>query len=487
MLTKEQFKEALAAQDILIDFDVVEPKEPEHDTDPNTIIELKNVRQYFPMGYGKNRLYVKAVHNVSFKVYKGEVFGLVGESGCGKTTTGRSIIKLYNITDGQIWYKGNLISQGTRTFKQNIQKARQSIKDKKKEVAAAIKELKAAMELQNENADAVSELQELVSELNIRLKEYITSQKAIIKSQKENISKSSVINKRNPELMNHMQMIFQDPIDSLDPRLTVDEIISEGMVINSKYVKKANRIKAREAKKARQLEIKEAKKAGTYVEEEFEAKELEANVEPENKLSQKDEMHKKVEDALKLVGLLPDHASRYPHEFSGGQRQRIGIARALVVNPDVIIADEPISALDVSIQAQVINLLNDIRNDFGLTIIFIAHNLSVVRFFCDKIAVMYYGRIVEIAESEELFAHPLHPYTKSLLSAVPLPDPDYELKRERIFYNPSLRPYTDDKPQMVEIRPGHFISGSKNEIERYEKELNGEPFDPDPTLGVSHK
>ena len=437
MLNKEQFKEALAAQDIIIDFDVVEPKDLPYDKDPNTIIELQNVRQYFPMGYGKNRIFVKAVHNVSFKVHKGEVFGLVGESGCGKTTTGRAIIKLYNITDGRIYYKNTLISQGTRTYKQNIQKARAEIKAKKKEVAAAIKDLKSSSALQNEDPTVGNEIPELIEQLNVELKEYIGKQKKIIKDQRNHIAESRTINKRNPELMNKMQMIFQDPIDSLDPRLTVNEIISEGMVING------------------------------------------------NK--NKEEMRKKVEDALKLVGLLPDHASRYPHEFSGGQRQRIGIARALVVNPDVIIADEPISALDVSIQAQVINLLTIIRNEFGLTIIFFAHNLSVVRFFCDRIAVMYYGRIVEIAESEELFAHPLHPYTKSLLSAVPLPDPDYEMKRERIFYNPSLRPYTEDKPKMVEIRPGHFIVGSKNEIERYEHELNGEPFDPDPTLVVSHK
>ena len=179
---------------------------------------------------------------------------------------------------------------------------------------------------------------------------------------------------------------------------------------------------------------------------------------------------------------MRDHASRYPHEFSGGQRQRIGIARALVINPELIIADEPISALDVSIQAQVINLLNDLRNKFQLTIVFIAHNLSVVKYFCDRIGVMYYGRLVEVATAEELFAHPLHPYTKSLLSAVPLPDPAYEKNRTRIFYRPSLRPRTEDKPQMVEITPGHFVYGSKSEIERYEKELRGEPVEQDPTL-----
>ncbi len=232
--------------------------------------------------------------------------------------------------------------------------------------------------------------------------------------------------------MDKMQMIFQDPIDSLDPRLTVKEIIAEGMYING--------------------------------------------------IKNPEYINKKVNEALELVGLLPDHASRYPHEFSGGQRQRIGIARALVVNPELIIADEPISALDVSIQAQIINLLNDIRNEIGLSILFIAHNLSVVKFFCDRIGVMYYGRIVEIATPDELFAHPLHPYTKSLLSAVPLPDPDYEKNRKRIFYNPKLRKYTEDKPMMTEIREGHFVYASKDELARYEKELKGEEVEPDPTL-----
>ena len=232
--------------------------------------------------------------------------------------------------------------------------------------------------------------------------------------------------------MNKMAMIFQDPIDSLNPRMTVREIISEGMIIQG--------VKDREL------------------------------------------IDKKVKEALDLVGLVEDHAERYPHEFSGGQRQRIGIARALVINPDLIIADEPISALDVSIQAQVINLLNDLRKQFNLTILFIAHNLSVVKFFCDRIGVMYYGRLVEIAPAEELFAHPLHPYTKSLLSAVPLPDPNYEKDRKRIFYVPKLRKFTEDKPKMVEIKPGHFVLGSKDEIARYRDELAGKPVAPDPTL-----
>lgn len=396
------------------------------------ILELKNVRQYFQSGFGKNKVVVKAVHNVSFDVKKGEVFGLVGESGCGKTTTGRSVIKLYNITDGSITFKGTPISQGVRTYKQNIKDLKQKIKDLKKLNAEEIAELKGDLSLQDKNLSQSQATAAEIEKVNKNIQEEINSINKEIALNFQKISEAKQINKRKRDLMDKMQMIFQDPIDSLDPRLTVREIIAEGMYING--------------------------------------------------IRDKEYIDSKVNEALELVGLLPDHASRYPHEFSGGQRQRIGIARALVVNPELIIADEPISALDVSIQAQIINLLNDIRHQMGLSILFIAHNLSVVKFFCDRIGVMYYGRLVEIATAEELFAHPLHPYTKSLLSAVPLPDPDYEKNRKRIFYNPRLRPYTKDKPLMTEIRPGHFVYASLDELARYEKELNGEEVDLDPTL-----
>ena len=184
------------------------------------------------------------------------------------------------------------------------------------------------------------------------------------------------------------------------------------------------------------------------------------------------EREEKIQYLMDLVGLPNEHATRYAHEFSGGQRQRIGIARAIIMNPELLIADEPISALDVSIQAQVINLLNDLRDQLGLTILFIAHDLSVVKYFSDRIGVMYYGKLVELAPSDELFKNPLHPYTKSLLSAIPLPDPDYEKKRKRIIYNPlAEHDYTVEGPTLREITPGHFVNCNSAEFEKYLKEL----------------
>ena len=179
-----------------------------------------------------------------------------------------------------------------------------------------------------------------------------------------------------------------------------------------------------------------------------------------------------VAEVLKKVGLIPEFASRYPHEFSGGQRQRIGIARALVMNPSFLICDEPISALDVSIRAQIINLLNELKEEMGLTIMFIAHDLSVVKYFCDRIAVMYHGEIVELASSDELFKHPLHPYTKALLSAIPKPDPLSEKSRQRIVYNPfAVHDYSKEKPTFQEIIPGHFVLANSEEIEKYRQEI----------------
>ncbi len=224
------------------------------------------------------------------------------------------------------------------------------------------------------------------------------------------------------EVIRKMQMIFQDPQASLNERAKVDYIISEGLINFHMYK------------------------------------------------DEKDRMDK-VQASLREVGLLPEFASRFPHEFSGGQRQRIGIARALIMEPEFVVADEPISALDVSIRAQVLNLLNKLKKNRGLTYLFIAHDLSVVRFISDRIAVIYKGRIVELAEAEELFLNPLHPYTKALLSAVPVPDPILEKQKKLVVYDPSIHDYTQDGPVWYEIKPGHFVYGNQKELEQYQKEL----------------
>lgn len=224
------------------------------------------------------------------------------------------------------------------------------------------------------------------------------------------------------ELIRKIQMIFQDPAASLNERATVDYIISEGLY-------NFNLFKTEEERK------------------------------------------EKIKNMMAEVGLLSEHLTRYPHEFSGGQRQRIGIARALVMNPEFVIADEPISALDVSVRAQVLNLLKRMQAKKGLTYLFIAHDLSVVRFISDRIAVIHKGVIVEVAETEELFNNPIHPYTQSLLSAVPIPDPILERQKELVVYHPDQHDYTLDKPSMVEIKPNHFVWANQAEIEKYQKEL----------------
>jgi len=217
-----------------------------------------------------------------------------------------------------------------------------------------------------------------------------------------------------------MQMIFQDPYASLNPRMKVADIIAEGIDIHG----------------------------------------LARN---------REERTKMVYDLLETVGLNKEHANRFPHEFSGGQRQRIGIARALAVQPDFIIADEPISALDVSIQAQVVNLMKKLQKEKGLTYLFIAHDLSMVKYISDRIGVMYHGKIVELADSDELYNHPMHPYTKSLLSAIPLPDPVYERNRKRIVYDPTQHDYANEEPKLREVRPGHFVLCSEAEFKNYQQ------------------
>ena len=273
------------------------------------LLEVKDLKKHFSIkksGLGKNQT-VKAVDGVSLDIYKGETLGLVGESGCGKTTTGRTIIRLYEPTSGTIIYDGKTIF------------------DSEKKIAEKM--------------------------LPYRRK---------------------------------MQIIFQDPSASLDPRMTVGEIIGEALDIHKLYSDKAERTE-------------------------------------------------KINSLLNAVGLNTEHANRFPHEFSGGQQQRVGIARALAVEPEFIVCDEPISALDVSIQSQVVNMLEDLQDQLGLTYLFIAHDISVVRHISDRIGVMYLGNLVELADSDELYKNPIHPYTKTLMSAVPIPDPVKTRERERLI------------------------------------------------------
>ncbi len=303
------------------------------------LLEVKHLKQYFNQGK-KNE--VRAIEDISFDIYKGETLGLVGESGCGKSTTGKAIIKLNDITSGEIIYDGIDIHK--------INKRKDMLKFNKK-----------------------------------------------------------------------IQMIFQDPYASLNPRLKVMDIVGEGIDIHHLATDKRNR-------------------------------------------------KKRVYDALETVGLSKEHANRYPHEFSGGQRQRIGIARALAVEPEFIIADEPISALDVSIQAQVVNIMLKLQRERGITFLFIAHDLSMVKYISNRIAVMHFGKIVELGPADDIYNHPLHDYTKSLLSAIPQPDPDVERQRKRITYQPDDNDI--ENKQLYEIRPEHFVLVTETEAEKLKQQIN---------------
>lgn len=314
-------------------------------TEKNVLIEVRNLKKYFKIG---SKAILKAVDDVSFNIYKGETLGLVGESGCGKTTCGRTVMGLYPATEGEV----------------------------------------------------------LIDGVNIH----------------------GLKGKDKKEFAKKAQIIFQDPYASLNPRITVGDIIGEGIDIHNLY--------------------------------------------------QGQERTERIYKLLAMVGLNKEHASRFPHEFSGGQRQRIGIARALAIEPDFIVCDEPISALDVSIQAQIVNLLIKLQKELGLTYLFIAHDLSMVRHISDRVGVMYLGTMVELAESQELYADPLHPYTQALLSAIPIPDPNVGKSRERIMLEGEVPSPINPKPGCrfvgrcrhakaicseqlpvsKEVKPGHFVA-----------------------------
>ncbi len=305
------------------------------------LIDIEGLRVEFKV---RGRKPFVAVKDVSLKIYKGETFGLVGETGSGKTTIGRAIIRINETAAGVIKFRGQQIN--------------------------------------------------------------------------------GVIPKERDRMVTQkIQMIFQDPMASLNERAKVDYIVSEGLYNTKNYKDEADR-------------------------------------------------QAKVEKALLEVGLLPEFASRFPHEFSGGQRQRIGVARALIMEPEFIIADEPISSLDVSIRAQVLNLLSSLQKEKGLTYMFISHDLSVVRFIADRIAVIHKGQIVELAETEELFRNPLHPYTRALLSAIPTPDPRVEREKRVLVYDPRCHDYSVDKPKWTEIRRGHFVYGNEAELSQYERMID---------------
>ena len=339
------------------------------------LVEVQHLQQYFPAGgMGKNKKYVQAVDDVSFAINKGETLGLVGESGCGKTTTGRTLLRLYEPTKGRILYDGETLFDSGN------------------------------VPLYNEDGTPVLD-----------------------ESGKPKFGKKTAVNML--PYRRKMQIVFQDPYASLDPRMTVGDIVGEAIDIHKLASSKADR-------------------------------------------------RERIIKMLERVGLNSEHANRYPHEFSGGQRQRVGIARALACNPEFIVCDEPISALDVSIQAQVINLLHDLQERMGLTYLFIAHDLNIVKYISDRIAVMYLGSMVELATSDELYANTLHPYSKALLSAVPIPDPKLEAQKKRQIIEgdvpspinkpkgcafSSRCPLACDKcrqsaPTLKEAAPGHFVA-----------------------------
>lgn len=428
------------------------------------LLEVKNLKEFFKINHNDK---IKAVHGVSFKIYPGETYGLVGESGSGKSTIGRSIIRLYNITSGDVYFEGIRISAGTRWNEKEIKytKIRKNEKVKNLEglMRKEIKEVK--LEHSNDKESCNKYINEIKNKYVPEIESTKQECKTVVTREKKNIKSAEYDNKhfedaytkkllneaeekykplfastKNEEklkelkaqyskelseakkqrLMPQMQMIFQDPMASLNPRQKVEDIVAEGLDIHHMYSSMAER---------RSIVLK----------------------------------------WLKKVGLSVEQADRYPHQFSGGQRQRVGITRALVMNPKLIIADECISALDVSIQAQVVNLMKDIQEETGVAYLFIAHDLSMVKYISDRIGVLHLGYLVETGTTEEIFNNPIHPYTKSLLSAIPTPNPEVEKKKVPIFYDYATSNIDYRKGTEQLINGTHYVLGTDKEIKDWQK------------------
>jgi len=428
------------------------------------LLEVQNLKEFFKINHNDK---VKAVHGVSFKIYPGETYGLVGESGSGKSTIGRSIIRLYDITSGNVYFDGIRISAGTRWNEKEIKftkiRTNKKVKELTSEMNKEIKEVKTEhandKELSNKYIEEIKakykpQIEEakkyckevvdrekgnirsakydnkhfeeaytkkLVTEIDEKYKPIFAEAKTEAKQKKAKEAYSKEVEKaKKTKLMPQMQMIFQDPMASLNPRKKVEDIVAEGLDIHHMYSSLTER---------RDIVLK----------------------------------------WLKKVGLSVEQANRYPHQFSGGQRQRVGITRALVMNPKLIIADECISALDVSIQAQVVNLMKDIQEETGVAYLFIAHDLSMVKYISDRIGVLHLGYLVETGTTEEIFNNPIHPYTKSLLSAIPTPNPEVEKTKVPLFYDYATSNIDYRKGSEHLISGTHYVLGTDEEIKKWQK------------------